>query len=118
MSSAEWSHAYCAVSLVGVQERLTRASPLQMIQGFRLRATLRYNARSSVSQRLAAAASGKVKMTTLRSNRLLSILEQPIRHRDVVVHALKQRLPVPPVVLAEYPGLALRTYGATRVPGQ
>jgi hypothetical protein len=56
-------------------------------------------------------------MTSHRANRLLSILECPIHHRDVVVTALKQGLAVPSEVLAQYPGLALRTYRAARSSG-
>lgn len=112
MTSAEWYRAYRAASSGGVQERLTRAAPSQMAHEFRTRDGLRFGARESVSNRLEAASRGEVKMTSQRALRLLSILERPIQHRDVVVTALKKKLAVPPEVLAEYPGLALRTYRA------
>ena len=118
MTSAEWYRAYSAASSGGVQERLTRFSPSQMVAEFRIRDTLRFDARKSVSRRLTAATRGEVKMSSHRANRLLSILQQPIRHRDVVVTALKQGLTVPPEVLAEYPGLELRKYRAAQVSGK
>ena len=118
MTSAEWYRAYSAASSGGVQERLTRSAPSQMVAEFRARDALRFDARKSVSSRLAAATRGEVKMSSHRADRLLSILEQPIGHRDVVVMALKQGLPVPPEVLAEYPGLELRNYRASQAAGK
>lgn len=117
MTAAEWCRAYSAASSGAVQERFTRSAPSQMVAEFRSRDALRFDARKSVSRRLAAATRGEVKMSSHRANRLLSILEQPVRHRDVVVTALKQGLPVPPEVLAEYPGLELRSYRAAQAPG-
>lgn len=117
MTAAEWCRAYSAASSGGVQERFTRSAPSQMVAEFRSRDALRFDARKSFSRRLAAATRGEVKMSSHRANRLLSILEQPVRHRDVVVTALKQGLPVPPEVLAEYPGLELRSYRAAQAPG-
>lgn len=114
MSSVEWHPAYAAAASGGVQERMTRSSASQMICEFRSRDALRFGARKSVSDRLAAATRGDVIMTSHRANRLLSILECPIHHLDVVVTALKQGLAVPSEVLAQYPGLALRTYRAAR----
>lgn len=118
MTSAEWSRAYSAASSGGVQERFTRAAPSQMAAEFRSRDALRFDARKSVRSRLAAATRGEVKMTSHRANRLLSILDQPVTHRDVVVTALKQGLAVPSEVLAEYPGLELRRYRAAQASGQ
>lgn len=117
MSSVEWHRAYAAAASGGVQERVTRSSASQMISEFRSRDALRFGARKSVSDRLAAATRGDVTMTNHRANRLLSILECPIHHRDVVVTALKQGLAVPSEVLAQYPGLVLRTYRAARSSG-
>lgn len=114
MTSAEWYRAYCAAASGGVQERMTRASSSQMVHEFQTRDAMRFNARESVSARLRAATRGEVKMSSHRAFRLLSILERPISHRDVVVKAIKMGLVVPPEVLAEYPGLAMRSYRASR----
>ena len=102
MTSAEWYRAYSATSSGGVQERITRSAPSQMVAEFRSRDALRFDARKSVSRRLEAATRGEVRMSS---------------HRDVVVTALKQGLPVPPEVLAEYPGLELRYYRAAQASG-
>lgn len=118
MTSAEWCRAYEAARSGNVQERFTRAATSQMVGEFRARETLRFGARMSVSRRLASATRGEVKISQQRANRLLSILRNPVTHRDVVVTALKQGLMVPPEVLAEYPGLELRRYSAARNSGQ
>lgn len=118
MLSGEWHRAYAAAASGGVQERMTRSSASQMISEFRSRDAMRFGARKSVSERLAAATRGEVNMTSHRANRLLSILERPVHHRDVVVTALKQGLVVPSEVLDQYPGLELRHYRAAQASGQ
>lgn len=110
MTSAQWYRAYEQLKDGPNQVKFTRAGASQAVASFNALETLRFGVRHRFSQQLKDASKGLLKISRHRADRLLTIVQKPVDHRDVVVAALKQNLEVPAEVLVEYPELALRRY--------
>lgn len=88
-----------------VQSRFTRASGSQATGNMTRLQFLLFGVRDNDRGTLAAAAAGTVKLSREEVDDILGRINSPIRHRDVIEKALADGLPVPVVVLADYPDL-------------
>lgn len=84
----------------------TRNSGSEAAARFKRLEFLKYGVTDWVSEKLAAAQRGEVKLMQEELAEITDRLETPVTHRDVIDKALAEGKPVPQAVLSDYPDLS------------
>lgn len=105
MSRAEWEGAREATRPEVAQSNFTRASGSQAAAQLREVERLTFGVSKEASERLRAAAKNGERIPAAELDALMERVNTRVSHRDVVEKAVRDGLPVPAEVLAEYPDL-------------
>lgn len=105
MTAAEWDSATDRARACNAQSNFTRNSGAEAVAMAKESERLRFGVRSCDTARLNAAIRGEVKLSPQELEALTDRLQTRVTHRDVIAKAVKEGMPVPAEVLAEYPDL-------------
>ncbi len=106
MTKTEWDLVRSALRPDHVQSRFTRASGAEAVARVNALEKHLFGVNDAESERHRAATRGEISIPRQEHRELLDRLQQPVSHRRVVEKALHESLPVPMLVLSEYPELA------------